>query len=337
TAVLSCDTALLCAQTLFMPDASSSSKVRSQALAWLVRQRSGRFTASDRAEFERWLNQNPEHAQVFAALRNAWEKLPRPKAELVAARRKRAHRNNFYRYTTAAVLGLLFVAVEFSSHEGWPILEQTGYRTAKGERRRLSMADGSEIELNTGTELSVRYGLFSRTLELIRGEALFNVAPGKWRPFEVIAGGGRIRDLGTRFDVVLSEKANRITVLDGVVKLKLADNGEKRRAKAGQTLTYNALSILSEPGKADLDIALAWQHGKLIFRNEPLERVLAEMERYHSVRFVIAGNGLKLKPISGIFESADLEQFLATLEIVLSAQIRRIDEHTIAIKRSGYR
>jgi FecR protein. len=102
----------------------------------------------------------------------------------------------------ASAASLLF-AVGLGIKEGWPLVDGRVLQTAKGELRQITLADGSLIELNSDTELAVHYSWLGRSLELVRGEALFSVAPGKWRPFEVSAGGGKLRDIGTRFDVAI--------------------------------------------------------------------------------------------------------------------------------------
>ena len=182
----------------------------------------------------------------------------------------------------ASAASLLF-AVGLGIKEGWPLVDGSVFQTAKGELRQITLADGSLVELNSDTELVVHYSWLGRSLELVRGEALFSVAPGKRRPFEVSAGGGRLRDIGTRFDVVIGPSANGISVLEGAIDLSLPATGEQRQTEAGQMMTYNAATVLSEPAAADVKTFAVWRNRKLIFRNAQLSEVVRELERYHPV------------------------------------------------------
>lgn len=316
-----------------MTELSDSNNVRQQAIAWLVSQQSGTFSAAERLEFERWLAANPEHERVYRQIAAVWEGLPNPRIELSAARKSRGRwllRN--YQLGLGVAAGLL-LAVGLGIWEGWPLVDDSVFRTAKGESRQITLGDGSLVELNSDSELALHYDWDGRRLELLRGEALFNVAPGKLRPFEVVAGGGRIRDIGTRFDVSVGSTQNRISVLEGAIDLRLSATGEQRQTRAGQAMTYNSATVLSEPVVADVKALTAWRSGKLIFRNTPLAEVIRELERYHSVHFRLVDPSLAFLPLGGVFDNKDLERFLATLEVVLPVDVKRAKNGDVLIDR----
>jgi len=232
----------------------------------------------------------------------------------------------------ASAASLLF-AVGLGIKEGWPLVDGSVFQTAKGELRQITLADGSLIELNSDTELAVHYSWLGRSLELVRGEALFSVAPGKWRPFEVSAGGGKLRDIGTRFDVAIGPSANRISVLEGAIDLSLPATGEQRQTGAGQMMTYNAATVLSEPAAADVKTFAVWRNRKLIFRNTQLSEVARELERYHPVHVRLVDPSLNNLTLGGVFDNNDLERFLATLEAVLPVDIKRGKNGDVLIDR----
>jgi len=232
----------------------------------------------------------------------------------------------------ASAASLLF-AVGLGIKEGWPLVDGRVLQTAKGELRQITLADGSLIELNSDTELAVHYGWLGRSLELVRGEALFSVAPGKWRPFEVSAGGGKLRDIGTRFDVAIGPSANRISVLEGAIDLRLPATGEQRQTGVGQMMTYNAATVLSEPAAADVKTFAVWRNRKLIFRNTQLSEVARELERYHPVHVRLVDPSLNNLTLGGVFDNNDLERFLATLEAVLPVDIKRAKNGDVLIDR----
>jgi len=307
-----------------------SGTIRQQAIDWLVRKQSGSFSAAERQKFEQWLAADPLHLHIFQQIEHAWGDLPCPQSELSAAREKtgRLHRP----WLLACAASLLF-AVGLCIKEGWPLVDESVFQTAKGELRQITLADGSQLELNSDTELAVHYTWLGRSLELVRGEALFSVAPGKLRPFEVLAGGGRLRDIGTRFDVAIGSSANRISVLEGAIDLSLPATGEQRQTEAGQVMTYNAATVLSEPVAADVGTFAVWRSHKLIFRNTQLSEVVKELERYHPVHVRLVDSSLNGLTLGGVFDNNDLERFLATLEAVLPVEIKRDKNGDVLIER----
>jgi transmembrane sensor len=310
-----------------------SSAIRQQAIDWLVRKQSGAFAAAERQRFEQWLAADPLHRRIYEQVERAWGDLPRPQAELSVARKKPSRLRLSYRPLIIASAASLLLAVGLCAKEGWPLIDDSVFQTAKGELRQITLADGSLIELNSDTELAVHYSWFGRSLELVRGEALFSVAPGKLRPFEVSAGGGRLRDIGTRFDVAIGPSANRISVLEGAIDLSLPATGEQRQTEAGQMMTYNAATVLSEPVAADVKTFAVWRNRKLIFRNTLLSEVVKELERYHPVQVRLVDPSLNSLTLGGVFDSNDLERFLATLKAVLPVEIKRDKNGDVLIER----
>ncbi len=310
-----------------------SSTVRQQAIDWLVRKQSGAFAVAERQRFEQWLAADPLHRRIYEQVERAWGGLPCPQAELSAARKKTSRLRLLHRPLMLASAASLLFAVGLCIKEGWPLVDGSVFQTAKGELRQITLADGSLIELNSDTELAVHYSWLGRSLELVRGEALFSVAPGKWRPFEVSAGGGKLRDIGTRFDVAVGPSANRISVLEGAIDLSLPATGEQRQTGAGQMMTYNAATVLSEPAAADVKNFAVWRNRKLIFRNTQLSEVAKELERYHPVHVRLVDPSLNNLTLGGVFDNNDLDRFLSTLEAVLLVDIKRGKNGDVLIDR----
>ena len=318
----------------FMIKQPQSNTIRQQAIDWLVRKQSGAFTFAERQKFEQWLASDPLHRRIYEQVERVWLGLPYPQTELSAARKKTGWlcvlpRNLVW---ASAAASLLF-AIGLGIREGLPLIDGRVFQTAKGELQQITLSDNSLIELNSDTKLAVHYGWFSRSLELVRGEALFSVAPDKLRPFEVLAGGGKLRDIGTRFDVAIGSSANQISVLEGTIELNLPATGEQIQTKAGQVMTYNATTVLSEPAAADVTTFAVWRNHKLIFRNTKLSEVIIELERYHPVHFRFIDPTLGGLTLGGVFDNNNLDRFLATLEAVLPVDIKRDKNGDVMINR----
>jgi transmembrane sensor len=196
------------------------------------------------------------------------------------------------------------------------------FRTAVGQTRTVTLRDGSRITLNTGTRVEVTYLPERREVFLAQGEASFDVAPDEARPFYVFAARRQFEAIGTKFNVRAVSPVNaELTVTEGEVKVlhappKIPEAPARRR----EPITYGEATVrvsetaTVEPGfqlvthidDHEVEQRLAWQRGFLIFRNRALEDVLAEMERYTHIRFVIRDPALAAVRISGTFRTGDV-------------------------------
>nr|MBP8827156.1 FecR domain-containing protein [Nitrospira sp.] len=207
------------------------------------------------------------------------------------------------------------------------------YRTAVGEVRTVTLADGSIVQLNTDTALSVSITEHGRRLTLHRGEAFFTVAPDAARPFEVEAGRGAIRALGTAFNVRTGSDRTTVTVTEHSIRIRL---GKETSAEvhAGERLRYRPDGWIDPIETADMDRALAWRHHRLIFENQPLPEVLAELARYRSGRLVILRDeSLKTLPVTGSFDTERLDHLLPAIEESLPVRIVSFADRVILLYR----
>jgi transmembrane sensor len=189
---------------------------------------------------------------------------------------------------------------------------QQGVRlsTRIGEVREVLLEDGSIVTLNTNSEISVKYSNELRQIHLQRGEALFDVAKNKTRPFIVLAGDTQVRAVGTSFSVsMLPQHPIQVLVKEGVVELKRADNVARvvpvrvtanMRALSSPSDRIVAESMPQEHVKRDL----MWRYGQIAFDNETLSDAADEFARYNQVRIVVdpaAGS----RTITGLFAASD--------------------------------
>lgn len=217
-------------------------------------------------------------------------------------------------------------------YRGLPISTTEAYRTAKGEHSTVTLAEGSTIELGADTEMSVTLSRRARSVRFLRGEALFTVVYDPARPFEVYAGEGRIRDLGTAFDVSRDGDRVSVTVVEGEVGVILGAAGIPHHLDAGQRLSYRGTGTVAGFGTANLEAVTAWRTGKLLFEDQPLERVLSQFSRYHDIEFTVADPALAALRVSGVFQARNLPLLLATIEATLPVRSKRIGEHRILME-----
>jgi transmembrane sensor len=191
------------------------------------------------------------------------------------------------------------------------------YATSVGQTRKVKLADGSTMTLNTGTRVSVTYSERARDVYLVEGEVSFDVAFEPRRPFIVTAGRRQFEAVDTSFNLrELTQDNVELTVTRGSVKVldappRLPDTPARRRAPItfGEATVHELEAALVEPGfqlvnsieAGDVEARTAWQHGLIICENRTLEELLAEVERYTPAKFVLADEALRDVRISGQF------------------------------------
>jgi transmembrane sensor len=228
-------------------------------------------------------------------------------------------RHGWRQFSQIAAAILLFVSAALAWHfyprNGTDFAET--YQSARGERRVIELADGSVITLAPASKAEVRYSKAERRILLLRGQGLFDVASNKARPFIVQVPQGEVRAVGTAFDVVAGKDEATVTVVEGVVRILLADaktgavSGGKE-ARKGELVRFgvtrgenNQVSFISQSNGADVESATAWTRGILIFRGEPLSHVIETVNLYSQETVQLRDPALADLPIYGVIKQGD--------------------------------
>ena len=213
------------------------------------------------------------------------------------------------------------------------------YTTAIGETREVKLADNTSITLNTATRMSVVYSQKSREVNLMYGEASFDVAHDPARPFNVRAGRRAFEVMGTRFNVrVMTPEDVELTVTEGNVKVLYAPpRWPETAAQRRDNLSYGEATVSAletarvDPGfqsvrkieASEVEARLAWRMGMLVFDGEFLEDVISEMDRYTTTKFVLADEKLRNVRIGGYFRAGDVDGLLRSLREKFRIDSRR--------------
>lgn len=318
------------------PPPNALSEPQRQALRWLSRLRENACNDRDRHELEEWLAEAPEHAEAYLQAQQFWQQLG-GLTDVAGARLKDARgyvqtarttrrRRNTTLLALALAAGLCVLQPELVLK-----LTSKSYQTAKGEQTAINLADGSRIELNTDSDLRVARLFGSRTVWLERGEAWFDIKHDAERPFEVVVGNGRIRDVGTRFNVINDEGNTTVEVTEGMVALS-HDGGSEQPIKAGEQSGFDAEGRLRPVVAGDSNAAGSWRHGLLIFKRQTLPEVLRQLARYHQVQFELADAKLQTLRVSGRFSTENLDESLNTLAMGLGVKVTRLSPTRLAIE-----
>jgi len=291
--------------------------VDDQAVQWFVLLRDDEATEDDRRAFADWLAADPAHEAAWRSVERMWGGLDA--LAPAAARPRRAGR-----LKGAAAAAVLLVAVGI----GWwmaPAGLLADHRTAVGERRTIALQDGSQVELGAMTALDIAFSARERRITLLSGEAFFTVTKDADRPFIVAAENGEVRVLGTAFDVKIDDGV-RVAVAENAVQVRAdgpASMSTPVTVTEGQAVRYDAQGV-SEVTAADLDSIQAWRQDQLIFRDVPLNTVLAELQRYRFGRIALIGGALGRRRVTAVFDARNVDMALDTIAESLSLRIHNI-------------
>jgi transmembrane sensor len=309
-----------------------AARLRQDAIAWLSLVSSGTATQADAEALKRWCREDPAHAKAYAQAAHVWKNLgpiaaqaPRPDAEVIARSTQPViGRRAFLGGSLAAsVAGVAYVTVH-PPLGLWPSLAEltADVRTATGEQRRIDVADGIAVDLNTRSSLAFDRAAESPRIVLINGEAVIAAGSKIDRSCVVVAGAGRIRAQDAKFDVRHDDDGRvRVVCLDGRVQVE--HQAQAIVLNAREQVTYDRLGI---GGMRPVDPAVitAWQQGRLVFRKEPLSHVIAEVNRYRPGRIVLMDRQLGARLIDASFQLDRLENVIIYLQQAFDAPVRRL-------------
>ena len=230
-------------------------------------------------------------------------------------------RRHWLALAAACALAALVTAWVMLHPFGMDAVQTESISTATAVERDVSLLDGSHVALGGATELHTRFARDLRHVELARGEAFFEVAHDVSRPFIVAAGEVSIRAVGTAFNVRRTGERVTIAVTEGRVRITSSDNDSMARAsgpdaleaKAGQQVSYDPhASGLAVVGISPTR-ATSWRDHRLEFVNEPLEVVIANINRYSTRPLHIADAQTGALTFTGTVRPEALDGWLRAL------------------------
>lgn len=332
-------------------------EVYERACEWFVEFRAAPPEEPLRQAFYAWLQQAPAHMAAYLDVASSWNWTGTldvssrfPKEALIAqadgsnnlvaypgaARPGTSHPrpravSRWLRPVTlaAAVVVLLVGAAVLVT--GWRLSDPV-YSTGIGQKRLITLPDGSTIHLNASSRVLVRYSKARREIDLIRGQALFVDTYEPDRPFIVRSPATVVRAIGTQFDVNLLDAETIVTVIQGQVVVAQKRPALPVASNLLQPLSYHAAAELPtvylsageqltvtptrhlQPVRTNVTDAIAWTRHQLIFASTALRDVAQEFNRYNDRRIVIASPSLETFKIDGVFSSTDPKSLIAFLE-----------------------
>jgi transmembrane sensor len=312
---------------------------RDRAAAWVARLEAGDLEEPEAVAFDAWLSACAENAAAFdAALEtsHAYAAAAAPAARALAE--SPSTPQPIRRRTVLAAGGMAAaaaVAVILAPQLASPAKTQS-YVTANGERRSVRLADGSTMDLNAGTRLTVTLGRDARRVALDEGQAVFDVIHDSRRPFVITAGDRTVTDVGTTFDVRRRDGKLSVTVAHGAVEVRPAAGagGRAYRLHPGQRLEHVQGGTTSRVAAAQPEEVLGWRAGRLVYRGQPLGEVVADLNQQFARPIRIDDPGLAAAPISGVLILDNEEAVIRRLALLVP--IRAVPSGAgVVLRRDG--
>jgi transmembrane sensor len=327
-----------------------------QAATWLVTLQADQVSGEARGEFIDWLRESPLHVAEMLhvcqlhrdlSLFKRWADVPElqsdavtplvahlPQPGTVYSPGPTSRRWRIGVGLAAGLIGAVVALSMFINRAG-----ESAWQTEAGERREVTLSDGSIVDLAPSSKVRVRIGTQLRSIKLDRGEALFHVAKDANRPFIVEASSARVRAVGTVFNVEHRDTGVAVTVVEGRVMVSEQDAVHpEATAATGVPLAADEQLLVPTGGhvqpahrvKAELEVA--WASGQLMFNDQPVAEIARRFNLYNHVQLQIADKELAERRVGGVFRATDPESFVAFVESAGGVEVLRPDRNQIVLR-----
>ena len=337
-------------------------QIKQQARSW-VRCLNRGLTDSEKPQLIAWLNQNPHHHQAIYKATSVFDnisELNELNGIFPLEKSNRLHafsaKSLFLMIALLTLIAILLGQEISNSSIFSPEKSVISYQTNIGEQSNFLLADGSNVTLNTHSKIIVNFSKEHRNIHLLYGEAQFDVAKDKTRPFTVNTGSKSFTALGTIFNIQKNNELDmELIVSEGKVLVSdhhdrntlttLIEN-ESQKHDSKMIVTDGEKSIIENKTQqktvklshTQAEQELSWQQGMLIFKGETLRQALSEVSRYTKVQFEIANDEVSNTKIAGYFKAGDINSLLESLALNFnikykfnatnSIQLSKADNHS---------
>jgi transmembrane sensor len=291
----------------------------------------GEPNAQERERFEAWLAADPRHRAAYDSVERSWEgvanaavdqRILQMRREALAASQKT--RARWIRPTGIAasiVAAALIIGILVQRGPRGTDPNFGEFATQVGQRSNITLADGSTVVLNTASRIRLAFDSQVRRVQLVAGQAWFEVAKNQPRPFVVEAGDRKVTAHGTAFDVRIEDHDQiQVTLIEGRVSVEALKSGgvgpnsptDHVDLLPGDQLIAAATRPATKR-KTDVGKATSWREGQIIFDDDTLETAVAEVNRYSTKKIVLADRRLAALRMSGVFIAGHSDSFLETV------------------------
>lgn len=272
-----------------------TARLQSEARDWLILLTSGQATVADARALRQWCEQSPEHAQAFEQAKLLWQSL-KPALEQLQHPPRARHFGRRAFLGGAIAASAAFFLVRATVPGGFSGLG-ADYSTEVGEQRRIDLAAGVSLELNTQTRINrLPSSDGDARIELVSGEV--EVLARAQAPVKVQAGGGLLTAEQARFNLRNLDQSVCVTCIEGSLTVDVL--GRRFRLEGGRQLVYDSRQA-SEPQSVDPSAVIAWRNKMLVFNDATLATVISEINRYRPGMLVLLNSELGKRKVQARF------------------------------------
>lgn len=324
-----------------IPQNTDTEAQRDTAQYWVVRSASGEMSEAELSQFRAWLAQSAPNRAAFERELAVWEDLEQfrgqfqaPAAPDPARRPVVSHARP--RWRAMAVAGALAACLAIAAL--MPASVWTGliadYSVAAGEQRSIPLPDGSVATLNTASAIKLHFSRTERVVELLEGEAYFEVEPDRQRPFRVIAGNGSAQAVGTAFSVRSGPHNVDVVVTKGVVAVvgDRTARGEPVLVRKGERVSYGSGVADMKVTAVDADAAIAWRNGQIYIDAPSFSDALAELQRYWPGRILMLRDPETRRRVSLVASVQNVEHAITGLAASNGYTVTRIGSQLLILR-----
>lgn len=314
-----------------MSERETAQAISDRAAAWVARMDREGHDPAARAELKAWLAGDDRRRGAYFRAKAAWSMLDRatvlgaglaPSHEVEAVGDAGFSRRRFLWGGGAAAAAAAALVVGLTGVDFLDVPDQQ-IRTAIGEIRRVPLSDGSLAAVNTQTSLDVTMRPAARHVALKAGEAWFQVAKDRARPFVVEVDDLRVRAVGTAFAVRRTGSGIDVQVTEGVVEVwRVGNETDIQRVAAGaRAFVMPDKAIMPVvAANEEIDKALAWRTGQLVFDGDTVAEAVAEFNRYNTRKIEVAGDSLAGQKMIGRFRTNEPDAFARAVATLMDAR-----------------
>lgn len=323
-------------------DADMPRSIRDEASRWFAERQDEVIALDAEKRFAAWIDADPRHAEAYEALWLAYDDIASLKHLGALAPLEEASPRRWWRgpaasrlfsargvYAAIAASLLLVVTLSFGIFDTPGVETQT--RLA--ETRVLTLADGSRVTLGARSSIRADMSGADRRVELVAGQAFFEVAHDAKRPFFVEAGDTRVRVVGTKFDVNMGISSVKVAVLEGVVEVEapapLLSKGKVAVLRQGQRIDTPVSVSLFASATPAIPVQTAetapggWRSGRLAYADERLGDVVSDLNRYYAPGIRITDPALADMRVAASLRPDEVESFVDNLPMLVGAKVER--------------
>lgn len=340
-------------------------RIDREAAEWVVKQDDG-LSAAEQDAFFQWLADDPRHGERYARhgqsmqeanLLAEWrpEHSIEPNPDLLAYHGPNRRWIKWGGGLMAAAASIVLL-LSLNLNVGGPNLDanvlQNAHFAAESYQYQV-LSDGSQLDLNQGSEVEVNYTRGKRLVKLLAGEVYFKVAKNPDRPFVVEVNGTEVSALGTAFNIRYKDEAVEVVVTEGRIRwerplekdefTEIEDKGKLfyRELVSGQKSVITSEDEISDHlvvesiAVEELESLLDWRHETLDFDSMPLAVAIEEFNRRNSIQLVIGDPTLQDEPIVGSVRSDNIERFVLLLEAAFGLDVDRSEPGKIVLRKGS--